>query len=281
LKRLLRTKTTTDLLNKLKIEDAQKEKILTEIHLLKIQLIIAVLTAICSIMVLIVTNFPQLKNLIPNPQFRIVTNDNLLLREGIMNVSQIVDGKNQIKAVYPLWQALKWVQLEPGSYHLSVQYQVQEMWSTDLLLQTGKRVSLTIPTLFDGNIKVYVKNNTPQPLPKEKLDLTVDVTGNGFLWIYELHQKEASLIYPNLSENSGNEISVSQSYHFPDKNNFSIFAGENEGKETLLFVVTSTHDENLAREIVFRMINTHTKASSEKQELNWGVTKIVYQIKRP
>ena len=79
------------------------------------------------------------------------------------------------------------------------------------------------------------------PLPGEAIDIKIDVTGNGYLWIYELkNTKMYSLIYPNIKNYTyKNEIYIGETFSFSDKNGITIFAGEKEGEETLLFVVTS------------------------------------------
>ena len=129
-----------------------------------------------------------------------------------------------------------------------------------------------------------MNNNTPNPFPGQKHEITVNVTGNGYLWIYELKEGlNYGILYPFQSAGKyDNAIKVKEPFTFPDKNKFVLAAGKQAGKETLLFVVTSIMSRNFSDKIANRL-NKHiiVKASVARKEYNWGAYKLTYNVRKP
>lgn len=273
-----------DILEKEKIEDAKKQQILAEIRLMKIQSIIAILTAIGVVIAFIIINLPKIEALFPRPKIRIEVKDSFILNNGKITISKIDDNQTKKIISCSVKEASNWIPLDPGSFHISLKYQNQEVWTTDYLMNSGEKKVLAVPEQFKGNIQVFVKNNTPNPLPGEMLDLAIYATGNGYIYVYELTEEQHySRIYPGISVSRYyNEINAGERFIFPDRNDYALFAGEKEGDETLLFVVTSVRNENSANEIANRMTKVFLgKAGVKKRENNWGVAKITYKIRKP
>jgi hypothetical protein len=265
------------------IDEVKKQQILAEIRLLRIQSVIAILTIFGVIIAFLILNLPQIRALFPKPRIRIEVKQEPILREGSVAITRIDDpGKKTITC--PIRDAINWISLDPGSYNLSLLLLNHELWSFDYLLESGERKVIYVPEQFLGNIQVFVKNNTTNPLPEEMLNLAINVTGNGFLWVYELTKEHRfSRIYPTLSSSKySNAIYVDKTFRFPDKDNIAVFAKDKEGIETMLFVVTSVMSEASADEIANRMTKiTLGKASARERENNWGVAKITYIVERP
>jgi len=264
-------------------EAIKKEQILAEIRLLKIQSMIAILTAITTVIAFVIINLPQIKTLFPQPKFKLEIEDNFLILNGKVIIQKNTPENNNI-LTFTVKEALDWVHIESGSYKLKLLYSNQEIYSVDFLLENSEAEIIRIPEQFMGNIHIFIQNNTPILLPEQMLEIAIDVTGNGYLWIYELtKQQRYSRIYPNPNESQyTNDINVEKSFKFPDKSGYGIFAGKQEGKEELLFIVTSLISENYADEIANRMTKiVIDKASVRKKEKNWGAKKITYEIKKP
>lgn len=265
------------------LDEVKKQQILAEIRSSKIQSVMAILTALGAVIAFVILNLPQIKALFPKPKFKIEIKDELTVREGKVAISRIdVPEKRAISC--PVKEAMNWISLDPGSYNLSVQLLNHEVWSYDYLLEPGEAKVIYVPEQFLGNIQVFIKNNTPNPLPGEMLDLAIDVTGNGFLWVYELTKEQRySRIYPTLSSSiRSNAIHVEKTFRFPDGDNIAVYANNQEGIETLLFVVTSVMNEDFANEIANRMTKVILgKAGAREKESNWGAAKITYSVKKP
>ncbi|MBN1133940.1 MAG: hypothetical protein JXA38_03295 [Methanosarcinaceae archaeon] len=276
-------KKVNEILKEIDIEEVKKQEILAEIRSKRIQSNIAILTAIGTVIAFIVLNLSQIKEFFPKPKVKIQVEDQLILREGKVSVSKIEGNQNKKIVSCSAKEASEWLSLEPGSYNIVLQYQHQEIWSIDFLLESREYKVINIPSQFTGNIKVFVKNNTPTPLPEEMLDVKIDVTGNGYLWVYELTKEQRySRVYPDPSLSKyDNAITVDKTFTFPDKNNLALFAETNETEETLLFVVTSQKKEDFADKIASRMTQIILKTSVQEKENNWGVAKITYHIKKP
>jgi len=265
------------------IDEVKKQQILAEIRLSKMQWVMTILTALGAVIAFTILNLPQIKALFPKPKFRIEVKDELTRRDGKVAISKI-DDPNKKTISCPVKDALKWISLDPGSYNLSLQLLNHEVWSYDYLLEPGETEVIYVPEQFLGNIQVFIKNNTPNPLPGEMLNLAIDVTGNGFLWVYELTKEQRySRIYPILSSSKhSNAIYAETTFRFPDADSIVVYANKQEGIETLLFVVTSVMNEDFANEIANRMTKVILgKAGAREKESNWGVAKITYSVKKP
>lgn len=274
---------TDGLLNNIDLDDIKKQEILETIRTAKIQRTIAILTAIGTVIGFIIINLPKIQALLlPKPEVSVHIEDQFLLREGNITISKIEGNEKKKVISYPAKEASEWIALDFGSYTMMLQYQDQEIWSTDFLLNSRKPKVLYVPSQFKENIKVSVVNKTPTVVPGARLDFKIDVTGNGYLWIYELTKEQHyARIYPptNSSASYNNAITVDKSYVFP--NNLALYASLQEGEQTLLFAVTSELNGDFADQITKLMTRVILKTDVRERENNWGIYKITYHVKKP
>ncbi|MGD2086864.1 MAG: hypothetical protein PVH61_11845 [Candidatus Aminicenantes bacterium] len=264
-------------------ENIKNQHILAEIRLLKIQAVVAILTVFGALVAFIITNHHTVKNLILSSKIKTKTNDIRILRNGKITISKIIEGDEKEVIKCSIKESTSWIKLKPGSYRVSLKYFDHNIWSREFLLQTGESEIIQIPDQFMGNIQVFVKIGKMNLLPTETLDITVETTGNGYLWVYEItDENRYSRIYPpKTTSNYCNEINVEEPFRFPDRKNLVLAAGDKEGKESLLFVITSVNRETFADEVISRVTDLSVvKTILREKEFNWGIAEITYNIKR-
>jgi hypothetical protein len=192
-----------------------------------------------------------LTNILPNPKLKIEIQDEIISREANIVLNKVYS-VNKLQPIITC-KASKfdhWVSFERGSYKLSIDFPGTEINDIFFLLNKGERKIISIPKQFEGNIKVIARNDTSNPYPGEMLNLKIDVSGNGYLWIYEEFNTRFKRIYPPSGVSKlKNLINVGKSFKFPDGEGYTLRAGETEGTETLLIVVTSLQKRTVADEI--------------------------------
>ena len=77
--------------------------------------------------------------------------------------------------------------------------------------------------------------------PGSELSFHVSASGNGYVWAFESKREGMQLLYPEgCPADCGNDISVKTGLQLPDARHRTLLAGTNAGKETLVFLVTSS-----------------------------------------
>ena len=264
------------------IDNILKDKLKAEIRLLQVQLILSILVAAGSVIAFFVLNLSSINKLFPNPKFKIEVEDTLIKKEGVVSIkSNNIKEPKMIKL--PLSDTLQWFSVETGSYQLSIIYKGKEIWCTDFFLESGEKEVIKVPKQFEGNIKIFIDHRIFNPLPMESLKIKVNSTGNGYLWIYELtNDFQYKLIFPEtITCKMSNEINVGVPFKFPS-DECVITTGNEEGEESLLFIVTSIQNEDFAQKLANKMSKSIIgKAAISKKEYNWGVSKLLYTIRKP
>ncbi len=176
-------------------------------------------------------------------------------------------------------EAGDWLILKPGPYRVVVQLNNIKRLDTQIVLENGDKEPLLIQQAF-SRIQLKVVNKIPRPHPGEALDLQVESSGNGYLWIHELlSNNQVQRLYPPVGATADrHSIHVGKPFVLPDKEDYGLRAGKKQGKETLLFIVTSTHDAAIADSIAARMAGATTKASAGEMIENWGIYRLSYQV---
>jgi hypothetical protein len=255
----------------------EKHKVLSEIKLLKVQRLIAVLTLAGGILSFLILNAGNIRNLFDRvPQIRFVFEDRVISKGYSI---RIVDDDEKLKRVVKYDDARKTISLEKGQYYYQLLIDDDKVFE-DSFFADGDR-DVIIPKNDTGRINVSAKLHTDVILPKTELRLTINSNGNGYIWCfgYDPNVHGYELIYP-VTGNIDNYISVDQSYEFPDSNHISLFSGEAKGEEKILFVVTSGKDGNLAREIAAKVGDTAiVKAYSDPSRPIWGYSELTYEIR--
>jgi len=266
------------------IPEIKRQQLLAEIRLLKIESYIAIIVTILSIISFTILNFNKILNIFTHSKVKIQISDNAFYNNGKVIISKVSGGKLISKIICNAKEMKNFIDIEPGSYNFQFKWNSQ-VWTKNFILNSNETEVISIPkeAFTFGNIKIFITNNTPILLPGEMLELIITVTGNGYLWCYELIKNKYSRIYPvSKTLQNNNEIKVDKPFRFPNENDFAIFAGEEEKEETLLFIVTSEKNQTLADKISNNMRkNIIHKAQADRILNNWGVSKIVYSIKKP
>ncbi len=258
------------------------QKLKSEIKSLKLQRTIAIIGVIITVSTTFLGNLTQIKSLfIPLPKVRVITNDVFVKRIGEIQIVNLTTKTPQTVLSTAIEEALEWISLEPGSYEIVLTINDKKVYSQKVLLQAGDVEPIIIPKRDTGNMTVEVVNHTPQPVPGAALDLSIDVSGNGYLWVFDYKSDGTyQIIYPNpTAKVFDNEVFVHKTFEFPDKNDVRIFTGETPGEERLLFVVTSSKNVSFAQEKALQMSKVIlAKADAGRNKENWGVAEITYTI---
>ena len=258
------------------------EKLREEIKGLRLQRLLAILSASGAMLAFAVTRYADIRSMLYRPPvLKVVVEDSYIketgrlqvLRHGLTNQGAVVETS--------VSEALDWLQLDPGNYDVVILLNKQEYLRTSFVLQAGDRESIFIPARDASSILITVTNRTPRPIPGSSLELAVQSSGNGFLWIYDLRKDgEYALVYPPATAiGSSNEVQAGEVFKIPDSFRNGIFAGRSLGEERLLFVVTSLSARTTADEIASRLTSsTATKAAAGTINENWGASILSYQV---
>ena len=266
--------------------DIQREKILAEINSLKTQRRIAIWTAILSplgaLIAFLILNSSQIKDFIsPTPKIRLIVDDPFLERTAVIKITNLVSKEQETVIATTVKETVEWLPLLAGSYRLFVMVNDKSVYSHDFYLRNGDAEPIVIPSRDIGNIRVIVKNNTSNPTPGTALDISVDASGNGYLWVFNYNKDDSlyKLIYPDISSaNFNNKIEANKTYYLPDESRIGIIAEDVPGEEKLLFVVTSSRNHTFAQQIATRMSQVViAKARSQIVEENWGIAELSYR----
>lgn len=251
-----------------------------EIRTLKLKYRLAVLGIIGVIIAFVIGNQADIKAILyPAPAIKIITGDTFLQQHGTLQIYPSSSGSKSPVLQTSVSEASDWLTLKPGAYRVVVQLNNIKRLDEQVVLENGDKE----PLVIEGNhrqIQLKVVNKIPHPYPGAVLQLQVESSGNGYLWIYELmDNNQFQRLYPPVGAVAErHSIYAGKPFTLPDKENYGLRAGNKAGQENLLFVVTSTHDVAIADAIAARMADATTKASGEDVQENWGIYHMSYQI---
>ena len=227
------------------------------------------------------TNLNTIKGLvIREPRIRLAVEDPFVKRVGVVRIAHTSGGR-EVEVETSVNEAEEWFTLQPGSYELEVAIEGRIFYSQKLLLKAGDSEIIMVPERETGSIRVVVKNHTPNPRPGEPLDLSIESSGNGFLWVFD-HSNEGKFIriYPDPATPAiVAEIRADTTYTIPDAKGVKILTNKDTGQERLLFVVTSLPSAEDAQKIATRMSEAViSKANIDQETANWGIANLEYNV---
>lgn len=261
-------------------EDVEMFKLKEEVQSLRQQRFLTVLGIIGTVIAFLVSNTDKILDLLYHkPKIQVATEDEYLQKNAQLTVSRR-DKEGIVVVSDSLPNPQKWFSVEPGAYHLTVAAFGETVYERDFTVEKGDSRNFVIPKLQGTNIRVFVENRSGRIKPKSELEFQVEVSGNGYVWVFEKQPKGLMLIYPaNCPSNCDNEVSVNRGLHLPDLKGRTIFAGTQAGEERLFFFVTSSNDFNVAKGLANLFEGASiTKASSGITKDNWGYAEISYKI---
>ena len=226
-------------------------------------------------------NLNTIKGLVVRePRVRLIVEDSFIKRVGMVRIAR-TSGNREVEVETSVSEAEGWLTLQQGSYEVEITVDDKVFYTRKLFLKAGDSEPIIVPERETGSIRIVVKNHTPNPRPGTPLDLSIESSGNGFLWVFD-HSDDGkfSQIYPDPATPSAvAEILAGKTYSIPDANGIKILTNKDIGQERLLFVVTSSPSAQNAHEIVTRMSEAViSKANIGHEKANWGIARLQYDV---
>jgi hypothetical protein len=261
-------------------ENIEILKLREELKSSKQQRLLAILGAVGTVIAFLLTNTDKISNLIfHNPRVQVVMEDDYLKKNGQLKLLTR-DANGTVVVSDSLSTLPKWFSLNPGPYHLTITAFGESVYEMIFTVDKRDVRTIVIPAVPAANIRVAVENQTGHVGPGTQLDLQIESSGNGYVWVFQKNNDRYDLIYPlDCPTNCGNEITVSQGFHLPDQSHRTIFAGMVAGEERLTFFVTSSPNVDSARKLAGHFANASiAKASGGIAKDNWGYAELSYEI---
>ena len=226
-------------------------------------------------------NLNTIKGLVVRePRVRLIVEDSFIKRVGMIRIAR-TSGNREVELETAVIEAEGWLTLQPGSYEVEITVDGKAFYTRKLFLKAGDSEPIIVPERETGSIRIVVKNHTPNPRPGTPLDLSVESSGNGFLWVFD-HSDDGkfSQIYPDPATPAAvAEIQAGTTYSIPDANGIKILTNKDIGQERLLFVVTSSSSVQEAQKIAARMSEAViSKANIGHEKANWGIARLQYEV---
>jgi hypothetical protein len=258
----------------------QEQKLREEIRSLKLKYRLALLGVMSAVIAFVVENYVEIKDILyPAPSVKVLTKDRFLQEHGVVEIFDAAKTGAEPTLKTSVREASDWFEVKAGAYRFVVSLNQQTVLDQQLMLENGDREALLVQGI-PQQIQLTVKNETPFPYPQSALKLTIESSGNGYLWIYELkdNNEYQKLYPPDGATKEQHFLYAGEPFHLPDAQNYGLKAGEKVGEENLLFVITSTHKVTTADAIAASMAKATTKASAGPVEENWGVYHLRYRV---
>ncbi|HDM79228.1 MAG TPA: DUF4384 domain-containing protein [Deltaproteobacteria bacterium] len=260
----------------------EKAELEEQIRTLKQQRLLAILSTIGAVLAFFILNHGKIMNIVkPPPKIRLEVKDPYLRKIGKLHIENTGAGSSGSAIDTSVKAALDWIPMKEGAYRLVLSANNEVFFKQEIILKAGDRQIILVPQQRDRTIHVTVKNKTPKPPPGSPLQLEIESSGNGYLWIYDLpKESKPALIYPPETVSvTSHAIIAGKAFPIPDRENNAIFVANEPTEERLLVVVTSSDSRITADKIAARMSDaTISKASSGKIEENWGISLINYRV---
>jgi hypothetical protein len=263
------------------LDEIKKKQVLTEIRSIKIQYTIAILSLLGSAVAFIVVQRNSISELTQrDPRLSVVCEDVFVKRSARIRI--IGNNNKETYLESDIKNLDDEIKLTAGSYTTSIVLNDREIWNESFILQLNQTRLVKLPEFFHNRISLYVKNPEPETKPGEKINLEINASGNGYLWIYELLEGgEVRLLFPSPKEAEldAHQISASQPFDFPE--NGYLAAGKTERQEKYIFLITSLNELDFSRQIVNGIYGKDIdKGEIQSIEKNWGITSIDVTVKR-
>lgn len=240
------------------------------------------LTAMAAMIAFFITNFTKIHEILySDPKIRVSTEDEFLLRHGILKIGDIVHKTLAIEM--KLRDSKEWVTLSPGSYEAKIILNNQPYFTENIYLEKGDADIISVPPRENGSIEVFIERARSKYPPGAEFEAEVESSGNGYLWVFDWRKDHYQIIYPTEDQSITaihKAITFGVPFIFPrPEGELTIKVAEDAGEERLLFVVTSSDNFDFAQVIANRFnLNILSKASLGQREENWGVAEITYHV---
>lgn len=264
------------------LDEIKKKQILAEIRSIKIQYTIAILSVLGSALAFIIIQRQEISHLLEHaPRLSIACDDVFVKRAARVKIIGKSDQKTYLESDLKNFDGE--IELAAGSYQTSIVLNDREIWNESFILQPNQTRLVKLPDFFRNQIAIYVTNPDLETKPRGKLNLDINSSGNGYLWIYELLDgDQLRLLFPREDEAALNahEISASSAFKFPE--GVYLAAGDLEKQEKYVFIVTSLDNRDFSRLIVNGIYGNKDIDKGEIQsiEKNWGVTSIEVKVRK-
>jgi hypothetical protein len=263
------------------LDDVKKKQILAEIRSIKIQSAIAILSVIGSAVAFIVIQQQSIKKLFEtNPKLVVRCNDPFLKRAAKIKFVSTTNAQNSFES--DLKNIDEEIEIPPGAYASSLTFEGKEIWTENFIMEMNKSQIITLPEFFNNKINVYAKPASSAVKPGGRIDVDINSSGNGFLWVYELtSSQEIKLLFPSDSEINSNvhQVLASAPFQFPE--DVYLAAGTQEQKEKYIFMVTSINNPTYAHEMVTSLYgNEIDKGVIQSIDKNWGLASVEIDVVR-
>jgi len=257
--------------------DMEKEKLRQDIRTLKLQYLVTVLTLFGGVVSFFILQKKEIINLFnKKPTISFVSHDEFTRSLADIQITDI-KGNPVIKSVLRNLPAA--VELEPGSYTMTLNLHDQKLWSDSFYLISNEKRTVELPDPFTGRIEIAVELIDPSPETGQEIKFTLTTSGNGYLWIYEIVGDQVQLRYPGSDLYGTNTVTANREFAFPA--NDALFAGKDVKTEQYCFLVTSVNDENYANGLM-SWLYPKGIAKGEIGDIrkNWGFRRIFVRVRQ-
>lgn len=264
------------------LDQMQRAQVLEEIKNLKIRNLISILTAIGAVIgFLIVQNTSINQILKKKPVVTFFSEELAIKTSATVSILKYENEKYTEVANLDFEKFSNGIEFEVGMYEARLSFGGQQFWNDKFLLSDNDKLNVKIPKLLEGKIRLFINNNTKEPLPEQQLDIEIKTSGNGYLWIFEVFENSTKRQYPPETGTYSNQITVAEGFKFPDSEGLALFAGSTPKVEKYLFIVTSINDVNLAERIAAMLTKKQIEKGNmvQNNESNWGAEMVSIKIK--
>ncbi len=258
-------------------ENLEITKLREEIHSLKIQTTIAILTITGTFIAALAPYINSIYKEYCRSIVQIIVDDTIVKQKAIFTiVGQGATAENYLSGY--LNELPTQIRLPAGTYSLSANIEKSIVFQMDFYIKKREKRTLSIPTIFNGSIQVYAKLNASKVYPGMILPLIIQSSADGYLWIYEINNDRIpKLLFPNSEVD--NSINAFKQLNIPAGDNGYINAGDRYGEETILFIVTKQNGRSSADFISTKYTNSTTmKASGGIGLPDYGTSILRYSI---
>ena len=125
-----------------------------------------------------------------------IRGDDFLTQQGAIKIIN-VQKQEEVLSMPLLDISEEWRTLKKGTYQLSVDLHDKEVFRETFYVTHNDKKEINVPPLFIGNIGVNVRLPSSTLGPEQSLDVQIDSSGKGYLWIFHLNEnKSYELLFP-------------------------------------------------------------------------------------
>jgi hypothetical protein len=258
------------------LDALKRNQVLAEIRSIKLNYIIAILSILGSVAAFVVlqkNNIIDLFKKEPTISFQV---NSILIRTN-SNV-EVLDSQGKRIITSNLKSFPPNFPLKKGSYKAVIRLSGETIWSASFWVGDNENKTIILPDIFDGRIELTVENINLHPHIEDEIELNIVSNGNGYLWIYEITNKDYKLIFPIGRLEDANAITADKPFEFPA--GYALVAGKIAKKEKYCFLVTSINNEEDANGIM-HLLFPQGKAKGEVTNVkkSWGARTIEVDVR--